>query len=48
VLSAWQVPKDIWIVDEIPANERGKINRRELARQYAARQNANLRPSAVQ
>ncbi|MGB8354049.1 MAG: class I adenylate-forming enzyme family protein [Chthoniobacteraceae bacterium] len=48
VLSAWQVPKDIWIVDEIPANERGKINRRELARQYAVAQTANLRPSVVQ
>jgi long-chain acyl-CoA synthetase len=33
-LSAWQVPKDIWIVPEIPANERGKTNRRELARRY--------------
>lgn len=33
-LGAWQVPKDIWIVDEIPANERGKISRRELARRY--------------
>jgi len=35
VLSAWQVPKDIWLVDEIPVNERGKISRRELARKYA-------------
>ena len=34
VLSAWQVPKDIWLVDEIPATERGKISRRELAKQY--------------
>jgi acyl-CoA synthetase (AMP-forming)/AMP-acid ligase II len=33
-LGAWQVPKDIWIVDEIPANERGKISRRELAARY--------------
>src|SRR6266480_4161016 len=33
-LSAWQVPKRIFIVDSIPANERGKISRRELARRY--------------
>lgn len=33
-LSAWQVPKDIWLVDEIPINERGKISRRELAQRY--------------
>jgi len=34
-LSAWQVPKRIFFVDEIPVNERGKINRRELARRFA-------------
>ncbi|SRR5581483_10211132 len=34
VLSGWQVPKDVWIVDEIPVSERGKISRRELARRY--------------
>jgi long-chain acyl-CoA synthetase len=33
-LSAWQVPKRIYIVDAIPANERGKISRRALARQF--------------
>jgi long-chain acyl-CoA synthetase len=33
-LSAWQVPKRIFIVDAIPTNERGKINRRELARRF--------------
>jgi long-chain acyl-CoA synthetase len=33
-LSTWQVPKDIWLVDEIPVNERGKISRRELAQRY--------------
>lgn len=38
VLSAWQVPKDIWLVAEIPASERGKISRRDLAKQYTARQ----------
>jgi long-chain acyl-CoA synthetase len=33
-LSAWQVPKRIFIVDSIPANERGKISRRELAKRF--------------
>jgi acyl-CoA synthetase (AMP-forming)/AMP-acid ligase II len=33
-LSAWQVPKRIFIVDSIPTNERGKVNRRELARGF--------------
>jgi long-chain acyl-CoA synthetase len=33
-LSAWQVPKRIYIVDAIPVNERGKISRRALARQW--------------
>jgi long-chain acyl-CoA synthetase len=36
-LSAWQVPKQIFIVDAIPANERGKINRRELSRRFSGR-----------
>jgi acyl-CoA synthetase (AMP-forming)/AMP-acid ligase II len=34
VLSGWQVPKDVWVVEEVPVNERGKISRRELARSY--------------
>jgi acyl-CoA synthetase (AMP-forming)/AMP-acid ligase II len=34
-LSGWQVPKRIFIVDIIPTNERGKINRRDLARQFS-------------
>ncbi len=33
-LSAWQVPRDVWIVPEIPVNERGKISRRALAERY--------------
>jgi long-chain acyl-CoA synthetase len=33
-LSAWQVPKRIFIVDSIPTNERGKVSRRELARGF--------------
>jgi acyl-CoA synthetase (AMP-forming)/AMP-acid ligase II len=35
-LSAWQVPKRIFIVDSIPTNERGKISRRELAKRFGA------------
>ena len=35
-LSPWQVPRDIWIVPEIAANDRGKISRRLLAEQYLA------------
>ena len=34
-LNGWQVPKRIFIVDTIPTNERGKISRRELARQFS-------------
>ena len=34
-LSGWQVPKRIFIVDIIPTNERGKVSRRELARQFS-------------
>jgi acyl-CoA synthetase (AMP-forming)/AMP-acid ligase II len=35
-LSQWQVPRDIWLVPEIAANERGKISRRLLAENYLA------------
>jgi acyl-coenzyme A synthetase/AMP-(fatty) acid ligase len=35
-LSAWQVPRDVWLVGEIPTNERGKISRRSLAARYRA------------
>jgi acyl-CoA synthetase (AMP-forming)/AMP-acid ligase II len=34
-LSSWQVPKRIFIVDTIPANERGKISRRDLSRRFS-------------
>jgi len=34
-LSAWQVPKRIFILDAIPTNERGKISRRELAQRFS-------------
>lgn len=33
-LSGWQVPKRIFFVEEIPVNERGKVNRRELASRF--------------
>jgi acyl-coenzyme A synthetase/AMP-(fatty) acid ligase len=35
-LSGWQVPKQIFLLEMLPANERGKISRRELARRFAA------------
>jgi acyl-CoA synthetase (AMP-forming)/AMP-acid ligase II len=35
-LSPWQVPRDLWLVSEIPTNERGKISRRALAESYRA------------
>jgi long-chain acyl-CoA synthetase len=34
-LSSWQVPKRIFVVAQIPVNERGKTSRRELARRFA-------------
>jgi long-chain acyl-CoA synthetase len=34
---AWQAPRDIWVVPELPVNERGKISRRALAQRYLAR-----------
>lgn len=33
-LSQWQVPRDFWLVEEIPANERGKISRRVLSEEF--------------
>jgi acyl-CoA synthetase (AMP-forming)/AMP-acid ligase II len=33
-LPPWQVPRDIWVVAELPVNERGKISRRTLAERY--------------
>jgi len=36
-LSSWQVPKRIFLLDEIPVNERGKTSRRDLAKRFAAR-----------
>ena len=34
-LSAWQVPKRIFVVDAIPTTERGKISRRDLAQRFS-------------
>ena len=33
-LSGWQAPKRIFLLDALPANERGKVSRRELARRF--------------
>jgi long-chain acyl-CoA synthetase len=33
-LSGWQVPKRVFFVEEIPINDRGKINRREVASRF--------------
>ncbi|MDP9291263.1 MAG: acyl--CoA ligase [Verrucomicrobiota bacterium] len=41
-LSAWQVPKAIWFVAEIPTSERGKISRRELAEKYRLSQQTEI------
>jgi acyl-coenzyme A synthetase/AMP-(fatty) acid ligase len=35
-LSGWQAPKRIFLLDTLPANERGKISRRELAERFSA------------
>jgi long-chain acyl-CoA synthetase len=40
-LSGWQVPKRIFVVEIIPTNERGKISRRELARQFSERHDSS-------
>jgi len=38
VLSAWQMPRDFWLVDAIPApNENGDVDRRALAQSYLKR-----------
>ena len=36
-LPAWQTPKHIWLVASLPVNDRGKLNRRDLAERWAAR-----------
>ena len=37
-LADWQVPKDFWILDALPINERGKLSRRALADAWLSRQ----------
>jgi acyl-CoA synthetase (AMP-forming)/AMP-acid ligase II len=34
VLSAWQVPRDWWIVESLAADGRGKLSRAEWRRRY--------------
>jgi long-chain acyl-CoA synthetase len=36
-LPAWQVPRAIWHLADLPASDRGKISRRALATRYLAR-----------
>ncbi|HEX8373100.1 MAG TPA: class I adenylate-forming enzyme family protein [Chthoniobacterales bacterium] len=36
-LAPWQVPSDVWLMEQIPVTERGKINRRILAEAYLRR-----------
>ena len=43
-LSSWQVPKRIFIVDAIPANERGKISRRALSLRFPTSREGPPRP----
>ncbi|MEQ1852856.1 MAG: class I adenylate-forming enzyme family protein [Chthoniobacteraceae bacterium] len=37
-LPGWQVPRDFWMVDALPVNERGKLSRRALADAYLSQQ----------
>jgi long-chain acyl-CoA synthetase len=33
-LPTWQIPRDFWFVENLPVNERGKLNRKALAESY--------------
>jgi acyl-CoA synthetase (AMP-forming)/AMP-acid ligase II len=35
-LAPWQVPRDFWVVAELPADDRGKSSRRALRERYLA------------
>lgn len=35
-LSAWQMPRELWMVTDIPSAERGKVDRRALAAEFLA------------
>jgi acyl-CoA synthetase (AMP-forming)/AMP-acid ligase II len=37
VLASWQTPRDFWLVDALPFNERGKLSRSALAEAYQSR-----------
>ena len=37
VLASWQVPRDFWIVEALPINERGKLSARALVEAYESR-----------
>ena len=41
-LPSWQVPRDLWVVDEIPQNNRGKISRKGLAKEYLAKKSIKI------
>jgi len=47
-LSAWQTPRDFWLVDEIPTNERGKTSRRALAEEYQKRGKSSAGAAVVE
>jgi long-chain acyl-CoA synthetase len=48
-LPAWQVPRDWWFVDSLPANGRGKLSRAEWRKRYLeiARGSSPLKVSSV-
>lgn len=46
-LSAWQMPRDFWLVSEIPVNERGKLSRRALSEAYRAQRFAPSHDSSI-
>lgn len=39
-LASWQVPRDFWIVESLPVNERGKCSRKMLAEMYQQQRDA--------
>ncbi len=46
-LSAWQMPREMWIVPEIPTNERGKISRRSLAASFLAHKGRTPKSNSI-
>ena len=41
-LPSWQVPRDLWVVDEIQRNDRGKMSRKALAKEYLAKKSIKI------